>query len=241
MRRILSLLVPGYAQARNGHRRKAVAFASGLSLAFLLGAATRWLHSFAGLVSFLLALLAALVWSALDGRRHRAEPKPVGPRRLAFLCLPLLLAAALVVPPSRERVFGLGVYRIPREHSGAAPALLGGDRFVAELGAVAVDRGSLVLFRWGDLVYVKRIAALAGDVVRGAGDGVFVDGRRVLDGPVDPFGPVTVPPGEAFALSDTPRGSRDSRHFGPIPLTAIIGRPLYVLWGGWRRAGTALR
>jgi signal peptidase I len=242
MRRILTLLVPGYAQARNGHRGKALALAGGLSAAFLAAAATPWLHSLAGLASFLLLFLAAPAWSAIDARRHRAaDPGAPAAHLVAVLCLPLLLAAALVVPPTRERIFGVGVYRIPPGHAGMAPTLLGGDRFVADVRATSAERGTLVLFRQDDLVYVKRIVGVAGDVVSGGGDGVFVNGRRVFPAAFEPFGPVTVPPDGAFALSESPAGSRDSRHFGPIGTGAIIGRPLYVLWGGWRRAGTTLR
>lgn len=244
MHRILALLVPGYAQARNGHRGKAAAFAGGLLAALLLAAATPWLHSFAGLVSFLLGVLGGVVWSSLDARRHHAAaPRPPGTRLLLLLCAPLVLAVALVVPATRERVFGLGVYRIPGGHAAGAPALLGGDRFMAGLGGGPVGRGTLALFRAPgecDITYVKRIVALGGDVVRGGGEGVFVNGRRVA-GPVEPFGPVAVAPGEAFALSDNPPEGRDSRHFGPIPEAAILGRPLYVLWGGWSRVGRDLR
>ncbi len=45
------------------------------------------------------------------------------------------------------------------------------------------------------------------------------------------FGPTKVKAGECFMLGDNRDNSFDSRHpdFGPISLTTIVGRPLYIL------------
>lgn len=50
---------------------------------------------------------------------------------------------------------------------------------------------------------------------------------------------VTVPKHHCFVLGDNRPLSTDSREFGPIPLTSVIGRVDYVYWpaDGWSRFG----
>ena len=53
---------------------------------------------------------------------------------------------------------------------------------------------------------------------------------------------VVVPDRRGFVLGDNVENSRDSRHFGPIEIDTIIGRPLFVLWGRtWARTLTTVR
>lgn len=60
---------------------------------------------------------------------------------------------------------------------------------------------------------------------------------------VDParFSPVKeVPPGHVYLLGDNAADSRDSRMFGPVPLTGFVGRPRFVL-GPWPRRCALVR
>lgn len=43
-------------------------------------------------------------------------------------------------------------------------------------------------------------------------------------------GPLVLGSDEIFVLGDNSAKSRDSRHFGPLPRSAILGRPVAVLW-----------
>ena len=56
---------------------------------------------------------------------------------------------------------------------------------------------------------------------------------------VSDFGPVTVEDNHCFVLGDNRHGSKDSRHFGPIPLATIKGRAkfLYFPARNWSRFG----
>jgi signal peptidase I len=50
--------------------------------------------------------------------------------------------------------------------------------------------------------------------------------HRIIDDPArdHSFGPVEIPQGHYFMLGDNRANSRDSRHYGPIPRSALLGR-----------------
>ena len=86
---------------------------------------------------------------------------------------------------------------------------------------------------------IKRVIGLPGDVVELRDGRVVVDGTT-LDEPYLYPGQVTlpltaqtrwqVPDGTLFVLGDHREASRDSRWFGPVPLTSIIGRAWLRYW-----------
>jgi len=82
----------------------------------------------------------------------------------------------------------------------------------------------------GDGLIVKRVVAVGGDSI-GFADGVLMrDGRPVpepyttdvLDGVY--YGPDVVPPAMIHLLGDNRADSVDSRTFGPVPVSSVVGR-----------------
>lgn len=109
---------------------------------------------------------------------------------------------------------------------------------VGEGGHLAAERGDIVLFRFPlgtDGRAVKRIIAVAGDVVAFTEHSVTVNGDTspIAGSPAESAeartGSVTVPPGSVFVLGDNAIASIDSRSFGTVPEAEVVGVVRYVL------------
>jgi signal peptidase I len=86
--------------------------------------------------------------------------------------------------------------------------------------------------------YIKRVVAVGGQTVNVDDGRVSVDGK-LLDEPyvnkevVDHYsatGPVVVPAGQVFLMGDNRTNSRDSRYFGPRPVSELLGRAFAIYW-----------
>jgi signal peptidase I len=89
----------------------------------------------------------------------------------------------------------------------------------------------------GDDDLVKRVIALPRQTIYSAGNSVYVDGRRLPEPylpPHDPLGPQIapfhVPAGEFYVLGDNRADSCDSRYWGPVKASTIIGRVVLLFW-----------
>ena len=84
--------------------------------------------------------------------------------------------------------------------------------------------------------YIKRVVALPGERVAARSGRVFVDGRELIE-PYLPdrtttsdFEEVDVPPGTVFVLGDNRGNSADSRIFGAVPESTVVGRAFARVW-----------
>jgi signal peptidase I len=169
-------------------------------------------------------------WTAVGTRsrgRHRR------PRRWPTAVLAVLVVTATLL------VSGVLPVQLMRVDSGSmAPTLEDGD-LVLVLRSADVDRMDVVAVEdpLGSGLLTKRAVALGGDTV-GIEDGVLVvNGEQVCEPTIDParidgvwFGPVTVPEDAVFLLGDERDGSVDSRVFGALPGTDVVGRVPMRLW-----------
>jgi signal peptidase I len=83
---------------------------------------------------------------------------------------------------------------------------------------------------------IKRVIGLPGETVEGRNGRVYV-GSRPLQEPylsantlTSDFGPVTVPAGDVWVMGDNRSESSDSRVFGSIPKSTIVGRAIWRVW-----------
>jgi signal peptidase I len=84
--------------------------------------------------------------------------------------------------------------------------------------------------------YIKRVVALPGERVEGHDGKVLVDGRELVEPYLPPgvatstFFAVVVPPETVFVLGDNRGNSADSRVFGPVPQSTVVGRAFARVW-----------
>lgn len=108
------------------------------------------------------------------------------------------------------------------------------------------QRGDLVVFRAVDdprRDFIKRLAAVGGDTLEIREMRLWINGRPLTDPEVfrevayynrGTFGqegkPVKVPPGHYFFLGDNSASSRDSRYWGFLSESHVIGRAFVIYW-----------
>lgn len=149
--------------------------------------------------------------------------------------------AALVGAGAATVVRTLGVFPMRVTSNSMAPTIERGDwivvRRLGESERDEVGRSDIVLFRYpfgSSLRAVKRAVAVGGDSVEVTRRFVRVNGRTI---PVsgDPALYATPLPrdtrlarGDVFVVGDNPSGSIDSRTFGVVPRSEIVGRVWFV-------------
>jgi len=90
--------------------------------------------------------------------------------------------------------------------------------------------------------YIKRVVALPGERVEGHGGHVFVDGHEVVEPYLtaavvtSAFPAVVVPQGKLWVMGDNRTNSSDSRVFGPIRESKVVGRAIMRVWPPGRTA-----
>ena len=99
------------------------------------------------------------------------------------------------------------------------------------------ERGDVVSFHppgHNDDVYLKRVIAIGGDHVEWREGLVFVNGQRRVDlcerSTSQDQQDIEVPIGQIYLLGDNRNHSEDSRSWGTVPETNVVGEPVMVLW-----------
>lgn len=101
--------------------------------------------------------------------------------------------------------------------------------------------GDVVVFLSPDstqIDYIKRVIAVAGQTVDVRDGVVYVDGKAlaepyVADASRDRYTsrqPTRVPPGQVWLMGDNRANSRDSRYFGPRPVSDLLGTAFVIYW-----------
>lgn len=129
------------------------------------------------------------------------------------------------------------------------------------------QRGDVIVFIYPvdpSKDFIKRVVAVAGDVVQVRRKHVYINGMPWNDmhayfaegeekgrgrGPRDDYGPVTVPPAHVFVMGDNRDRSYDSRFWGFVDLDQVRGKAFVIYWSWdgaerwvrWDRLGTTIR
>lgn len=160
----------------------------------------------------------------------------------------LLVAALLALG---LRTFAFEVFSVPS--SSMTPTIQIGDRILVDKAFFnyhGLRPGNIIVFRRpprdvagvcagpevGDLV--KRVVGLPGQTISSQGNTIFINGKpqaepylasgTALGRPIQP--PVHIPKDHYFVLGDNRANSCDSRYWGTITGSSIVGRVVAIIW-----------
>lgn len=183
-------------------------------------------------------------------------PPPRSRRRRRRVLTEWVIALAFaVVLATGLRAFVFEVFFVPT--TSMVPTLAAYDRILVQKAFFSwhdVRQGDILVFRSPpgeasrcggppDPDLVKRVIALPGQTIYSQGNSVYVDGRKLAEPYLpryDPLGPpiphasasspFRVPAGDFYMMGDNRAISCDSRYWGPIKGTSIVGRVIVLIW-----------
>jgi signal peptidase I len=182
--------------------------------------------------------------------RHRRRGRRGRKRALVETAVTILVVVLLA---SLVRAFVFQTFWIPT--ASMVPTLGVYDRIVVQKAFFNwhdVREGDIVVFtqppldhcggpEGGDLV--KRVIGLPGQTIYSSGNNIYINGKRLAEPYLphyDPLGPpiphasrlhpYRVPAGEFYMLGDNRAISCDSRYWGPIKGSSIVGKVVLVWW-----------
>jgi len=168
----------------------------------------------------------------------------------AIILLAVLLCTVLL------RTYVIQSFYIPSPSM--VPTLDVGDRIMVNKLSYdlhGVHRGDIVVFKRPPLEQqdfpdlVKRVIGLPGETISTKNGHVYINGKLLPEPWLPPGpqsytgalpddehpqynmpGPVHIPAGEYYVMGDNRTDSEDSRFFGPISKSLIVGRAVAVVW-----------
>ena len=180
-----------------------------------------------------------------SGKTRTGRPRASTKRRAVewLVIVAIAVSVALVM-----RVFVVQTFYIPSPSM--SPTLKVGDRILVNKLAYrlhGVGRGDIVVFKRppaedcgtpvADLV--KRVIGLPGETILDKNDTVYINGKVLLepwlpkndtDTFTGPFGPVKIGPNSYFVMGDNRTNSCDSRYWGTVKRSLIVGKVEMRIW-----------
>jgi signal peptidase I len=166
------------------------------------------------------------------------------PRRRALVEWTAIIVIAVLVS-FLMRTYAFQTFYIP---SGSMePTLQIGDRIIVNKLSVTwgtINIGDIVVFKapptenCGEPVtdLVKRVIGIPGDSLRSKGNTIYVNNKPLAEKwtHTEPLGgaitPITLKPNMYFMMGDNHSDSCDSRMWGPVPRSDIIGKAFVRIW-----------
>ena len=151
----------------------------------------------------------------------------------------LILLGAVLLTGGLLRWVVLQPYLIPSPSM--EPGMVPGDHIIVNRLSYrmwAPTRGDVVVFAFPkDLkrTFVKRVIAVEGEKVELRDNKVFVNSVPIQEpyvkpGDYPPYGPEIVPVGKVFVLGDNRRESEDSREWGLLPKSYLLGKAWFIYY-----------
>jgi len=248
----LSLLVPGLGQLYNGELNKAVIFYLAQFALFIPLFAISLQYTPRGLFIILLIVVLFYFFAMGEATLQSFIKKSVDlkPYNKWYVYVLIIIIANLIAggfnTVFRQSLIGIKPFYLPSASN--VPTLLVGDQVIVDLRKKSPIKGTFIVFKFPDdpkKDYLKRVIAIENDSLEIKNKHVFVNNimlnepysvhedNKILPKNVssrDNFGPIQIPSGKIFVMGDNRDHSFDSRFFGSIDKTAIIGTALYIYW-----------
>jgi len=167
------------------------------------------------------------------------------PTLRSVLTMFVTVAAAGIMTTSL-RAYAVQAFVVPS--ASMTPTLQPGDRIIVDKLSSTIHRGDIVVFNRApgdhDLAYpvlVKRVIGLPGETIAQRGSTIYVDGVPLAQPwlpypegqcavPSKPVPTTTIPPGQYFVMGDCRGDSEDSRYWGTVPVSDVIGKVTAIIW-----------
>jgi signal peptidase I len=237
----------GLGQLYNGKPVKAVVMYCLPFICLILNLLFPISAGFSFLVVFEALLLSILLFSIIDAVRDARKLKvtPLRPYNRWYVYIAILLIHAFLIIPLQMKLFThpSKAFRIPA--GSMMPTIEIGDRLIADMriyNKILPARGDIVVFKYPpdeSILYVKRVIGLPGEKLEMIGRVVYINGHAMKESYtqyIDPgsinehFGPYSVPQDRYFVLGDNRDNSQDSRFWGYVSQSKIIGQARYLYW-----------
>lgn len=267
---LMSSLQPGLGQLYNGQLKKAILIAvliaivvgpilAGLMISVPLPS------PFNVVLPMLLAVavLISIVRDATRAARQHGNSYALTSYNKWYAYLLFVVLCGFVLQPIGVSLIRQCVqaFRIPA--GSMAPTLLVGDHVLVDKSiswnGTVLQRGEIIVFKFPEdetKEFIKRIVGLPGETIQIRDKMVYVNDTLledstytqridpgVIDGTINPrdnFGPVTVPDEVYFVMGDNRDQSLDSRFWGYVQRSKVMGKLFFIYWS-WDRGSMSVR
>lgn len=258
---LLTLFVIGLGQVYNGDLIQGVRYylgSFGLSLlaAFLilfLPFPLNLLTLTLGFIYFVYIFRISWKTAKSKGRNYCLKPYNKSSVYILFIFLSWYVINPLFSQITKDNI--VHAYRVVA--TSMLPTILDGDHILVNELVYKFSqpqRLDVVIFKYPkneSQYFIKRVIGLPGETVWIHRKQCYINGRpvrekyiihvgnRVANYPeLDNFGPLTIPADSFFVMGDNRDWSMDSRTFGPVKRTKILGKAFMIYWPGALRGQT---
>ena len=241
---VLSLVTPGLGHLYNGKVKIAILIPIIFLVITNIIYQTSLIKSFTFFVVLVVFVIITYIFTMIHSMvlaKHNNNFEIKRFNRLAIYILwPILFFSIREITPANHSIH---TFRIPT--TGMENTLKVDDLIMADMEFYThhkVQRNDVVLFKGSkdNLIRIKRVIALGGEKIKIDSGNIFINGKNYKeDNPniiyetdnfvdIDEF---AIPENQFYLLGDNRPDSFDSREFGAVPDSLIIGKPVYIYAG----------